>query len=102
MFRYKNREFLQTLYSFYEKTGYKKFEPKAETIEKSNVTFDVIKHTAFINNGSSGGGLLNYNQELIGINFASSVNSTTEEFVTGYAIPIEKVREFLDIYLTSY
>ncbi len=84
--------------SFGNTNGKKAFTPKEETKDKSYVTFDVIVHSAFINNGSSGGGLLNYNLELMGINFASSVTTTDEEFIRGYAIPIERVKEFLTAY----
>ena len=93
-----NPKSLANAISFGETTGYKTFTPKEETIEKSNVTFDVLTHTSEIDNGSSGGALLNYNLELVGINFASSVASSTGEFIRGYAIPIEKVKEFIERY----
>ena len=60
----------------------------------SNVTFDVLKHSAFIDNGSSGGALLNASCRLVGVNYASSNDGTAH-----YSIPIEKVREFLDKYV---
>ena len=75
--------------------GKKKFNPSAETRESSYVEFDVLVHNAFIDNGSSGGALLNYNLDLVGINFASSVSESTGEFLRGYSIPVERVREFL-------
>lgn len=59
---------------------------------KSNVTFDVIEHTAFIDNGSSGGPLMDVNLKVIGVNYAS--NDTYS-----YAIPAEKVTEFLAKYV---
>lgn len=61
----------------------------------SNVLFDVIYHDAPIDTGSSGGALLNENCQVVGINFAMTVNKTDEEVTYGCAIPIEKVREFL-------
>lgn len=54
----------------------------------SNINFKVIKHNAKINSGSSGGALLNNEFKLVGINYGS----TTDYY---YAVPIEKVREFL-------
>lgn len=63
---------------------------------RSNVTFAVHKHDALIDNGSSGGALLDSNLRLVGINYAGKkVNG----FTTGYAIPINKVREFLNKYV---
>ena len=60
----------------------------------SNVTFDVIGHNAYANNGSSGGPLLNANLNVIGVNYAGS---TSTEFAA--AIPAEKVIEFLQEYV---
>lgn len=60
----------------------------------SNVTFEVIHHDAFINNGSSGGPLLNSDLNVVGVNYAGS--SQTNE---GYAIPAEKLIEFLNVYV---
>ena len=71
---------------FKDENGY-----KDENI--SNVTFDVVKHTGYINNGSSGGVLLNRNYEICGINYAAGVGE--ENPVCGYAIQISKVKEFL-------
>lgn len=61
----------------------------------SNVTFPAVNHTALIKGGSSGGALLDHSLKLVGINYAG----TDEEFGNGYAIPLEKVNEFLDLYL---
>ncbi|MBR6071902.1 MAG: trypsin-like peptidase domain-containing protein [Acholeplasmatales bacterium] len=92
-----NPKSLTNAISFGEITGTKTFTPKEETKDKSNVSFDVLTHSSELNNGSSGGGLFNFNLELVGINFASSV-STSDEFIRGYTIPIEKVKEFINIY----
>lgn len=67
------------------------------TAASSNVKFQVIVHTCPINNGSSGGALLDTDLKLVGINYASGTSSSGE-FIQGYAIPIEKVREFLRLY----
>lgn len=67
-----------------------------ESLKRSNVKFDVYTHSAKINNGSSGGALLNEKLKLIGINFASAIGSQSEEFIKGYAIPIAKAIEFIN------
>ena len=61
---------------------------------KSNVTFDVIYHNAYGNNGSSGGPLLDSNLNVIGINYAGS--SSTGRVG---AIPVKKLKEFLRDYV---
>ena len=58
------------------------------------VDFPVLVHNAFSMNGSSGGLILNQEMQLVGIEFACGY-SQENEFVEGYAIPVEKVREFL-------
>ena len=63
----------------------------------SNVTEDVIWHSAKIKQGSSGGALVNYDLELVGINFAGSENANNS-FTEGGAIPIEMVLDFLQKY----
>ncbi len=60
---------------------------------KSNVQFNVICHDGYSNSGSSGGPILNANLEVVGVNYAG-----TNPVYYGYAIPIEKVKEFLKIY----
>ena len=62
----------------------------------SNVQFNVIKHNAPINSGSSGGVLLDENYKICGINYAAAVVEGSYEFVSGYAIPVEKVKQFLN------
>lgn len=59
----------------------------------SNVTFDVLWHTAPIDHGSSGGALFGDDFTLIGINFAAAVEN--EVFYEGYTVPQSRVREFL-------
>ena len=61
----------------------------------SNVTFSVIKHDAYINNGSSGGPLINADLKIVGINYAGA-----EDTSYGLAIPLSKVKEFVNTYLS--
>ena len=78
--------------------GSEDFKPidNIESLKKSNVTFKVYKHSAKINNGSSGGALVNDDLKLIGINFASRIKEDTNEFVASFAIPISKALEFIN------
>lgn len=62
---------------------------------RSKVDFEVIVHSALIANGSSGGALLDSNNEIIGITFAG-VFDNSGTFITGYAIPCNKIIEFLN------
>ena len=61
----------------------------------SNVQYEVIHHTCPIDGGSSGGVLINYNFEIVGINFAAGISEKTGDFVAAYAIPVEKVIAFI-------
>lgn len=74
--------------------NYKKITLSDEEEYSSNVTFEVIHHSAFIDNGSSGGPLLNANLDVVGVNYAAA-----DETVDSYAIPAEKVIEFLNSYV---
>jgi S1-C subfamily serine protease len=62
-------------------------------VTECNVSFDTLHHDAYINNGSSGGPLLNTDLNVIGVNYAVSKST---EFAA--AIPAEKVIEFLKQY----
>lgn len=73
---------------------YRKITLDDTSEDLSNVTFEVIHHNALINNGSSGGPLLNADLNVVGVNYAGA--SQTGE---GYAIPAEKLIEFLNTYV---
>lgn len=75
-------------------TEFKKVDVKNET--EDYVDFPIICHTALISGGSSGGVLLNKNFEIVGINFAGEINDDSEEFVEGYAIPLDNIYSFLE------
>ena len=74
--------------------AYQKITLSNTSTSMSNVTFDVICHDASADGGSSGGPLLDSNLNVIGVHYAGS-RSTNKE----YAIPIEKVREFLTTFV---
>ncbi len=75
-------------------SGYGRVALSDTTTAMSNVRFDVISHTAYINHGSSGGPLLNSELKVVGVNFAGS-----ETTGNGCAVPAEKVAEFLSAYV---
>jgi S1-C subfamily serine protease len=60
--------------------------------------FDLIAHDSYLNKGSSGGALLDKNGDLIGINVRVLYTPETEEFYQGYAIPLEKIEEYLGMF----
>ena len=57
-------------------------------------SFKVIEHNSPTNNGSSGGAIIDINQNLIGINFAGTYDKNGK-FINGYSIPIETIKEYL-------
>ena len=78
-----------------EVTTYKKVTIDDDS--PSDVRFDVITHSARTDHGSSGGALLDTNLKLVGINYAGATRVEDDSFVESYAIPIEKVKEFLTV-----
>ena len=62
--------------------------------EYSNITFPVMTHDIYSETGSSGGGIVNKDLQLVGLHYACGF-SIEETFVEGYAVPVEKIREFL-------
>lgn len=63
---------------------------------ESDVTFDVLSHDAYINSGSSGGALLDSHLNIIGINYAGTIDQQGNNLAS-YAIPVEKVYEFFEL-----
>lgn len=61
---------------------------------RSDVNFPVIRHSAYIAPGSSGGPLLNSELNVVGVNYAVSTDNTI-----GSSIPAEKIHEFLQKYV---
>lgn len=60
------------------------------------VNMVVIAHDASIIGGASGGPLLNSSNQVVGINFASVTSGG--QFLQAYAIPINKIIEYLGLY----
>ena len=69
-----------------------------QTITFDNVEHDVIQLDIAINHGNSGGALFNMKGELVGINEAKGVVSSTGEAADGmgYAIPINEAEPILN------
>lgn len=61
----------------------------------SNVQFEIMKHDAPIDSGSSGGAIFNYDYKICGINFASG-RGKDRKFISGYAVQPTKILEFLN------
>lgn len=61
----------------------------------SDVNFPVIVHDAEIDHGSSGGPLLNYRLDLVGINFASGTDELANN--VSVAIPMDNIYDYFDI-----
>ena len=83
--------------TFGEVKGYGKATLKDTPVTLSNVTFETIVHGALTKNGSSGSPVFNYAAEVVAVHYAGR-RKETGEFVKGYAIPAEKVWEFLNEY----
>ena len=66
--------------------------------EMDKIQFNVITHSAYVSEGSSGSMLLNKDLELIGINLGGAVNGLGK-FVEGKAMPIERIKEFLNSFI---
>ena len=88
------RNFIQV--GYYQKS--QKFSPNENETEISNITFNVIVHSAYINNGSSGGALVDKDLKLVGINFASASYEYINKYICTYAIPAAKAKEFINNY----
>lgn len=85
--------------TFGEMLGLRKANLEDSSKEETNVTFDIIYHSAAINSGSSGGPLLNGDLELVGVNYAGIPSEEgSDGFGHGCAVPLEKIREFLSVY----
>ncbi|MBN3490538.1 trypsin-like peptidase domain-containing protein [Acholeplasma equirhinis] len=65
-------------------------------INVSGYSIDLIEHSVEIHPGFSGGGLFDLSGKLVGINVSGVFNE--EEFVTGFAIPISKVLEYINLF----
>jgi S1-C subfamily serine protease len=67
------------------------------SLNPQKVFSNMIRHSALIDKGNSGGALIDVSLKIIGINFAGSPQTNTFPFqsVQGYAVPINNVHIFL-------
>ena len=72
---------------------------KEVTVQGSTLK-NVLQTNAAINQGNSGGALVNVNGEVIGINTAKSISGGTAEGI-GYAIPSNSIKEIAETLLTE-
>lgn len=70
-------------------------EPVPFGDELDDKQFNVITHSAYVSEGSSGSMLINENLELVGINLGGAVNGFGK-FVEGKAMSIDKIKDFLN------
>jgi serine protease Do len=75
-------------------SGYSKVEIENQSSNVS-IDFDVIVSNAPVKSGSSGSPLFDINHHLIGIVYAGNFSSSNDFSINTFAIPIEKVREYL-------
>lgn len=62
--------------------------------ENSKIKFNILKHSAKIKEGSSGGALLNSSLEIVGINYGGLSNEQGE-YTASVSIPVKYVRQYL-------
>ena len=73
---------------------YEKISLGDAAVEESNVRFSVLVHDVYTLSGSSGCAIINEQLQLAGIHYACGFDEFGG-YVEGYAIPAEKIREFL-------
>ena len=55
-----------------------------------------MKHSAYINVGSSGGAAINEKMQLVGTTPGANLSADGEKFVYGLMIPVSEIRQCLD------
>lgn len=69
---------------------------RIEGMAKLRLDFEVLCHTAWLAEGSSGSVLLNKEREIVGINFAITFLEDNREHLRSYAVPRARINEFLN------
>lgn len=62
----------------------------------SNIKYECVYYDAITNNGNSGGMILNYNYELVGV-VTFGMNASNGEYLYGAGSPVSKVKEFFSV-----
>ena len=82
--------------TFGEVLSYGKVDCDNCNVNESNINYDCVFYDAMTFNGNSGGMILNYQYELVGV-VTFGMNGTNGEYLHGAGSPISKVREFLTL-----
>lgn len=77
-----------------EAISYKKVECTNCNPDESNVNYDCLHYNAITTNGNSGGMILDYNYDLVGV-VTFGFSDTKGEYLYGAGSPVSKVKEFL-------
>lgn len=84
---------LQNAITYGEVIAYQQIKAD-EGSSMNNIKFETILHNAPLEHGSSGSALLNTKGQLVGINFAGYSDG-----IYGCAIPMDKILEFMNLYV---
>ena len=82
--------------TFGEVLSYGKVDCQSCGVDESNINYDCVFYDAITSNGNSGGMILNYNYELVGV-VTFGMNGANGEYLHGAGSPISKVKEFLSL-----
>lgn len=80
--------------TFGEVLKYEQVECSNCAKDESNINYDCVYYDAITTNGNSGGMLINYNYELVGV-VTFGLNDQNGDYVYGAGSPVSKVKEFL-------
>lgn len=80
--------------TFGEVLKYEKVKCSNCKVDESNIGYDCVYYSAITSNGNSGGMLVNYNYELIGV-VTFGLNDQRGDYLYGAGSPVSKVKEFL-------
>lgn len=80
--------------TFGEVLSYGKVDCDSCGINESNINYDCIFYDAITSNGNSGGMILNYEYELVGV-VTFGMNGANGDYLHGAGSPISRVKEFL-------
>jgi S1-C subfamily serine protease len=85
--------------SYGKALGYETVKLEGAAADESNVTFDVLRHSAPTDNGSSGCAVLNSGLKLVAVHYAGPDTVGFADF--GFAVPALKITEYLNKYIWS-
>lgn len=80
--------------TFGEVMRYERVECSNCNVLESNIQYECVFYDAITTNGNSGGMIINYNYELVGV-VTYGMSSANGEYMYGAGSPVSKVKEFL-------